>query len=331
MDSRSSDADASIRANGNLASLVAAPEMPDVAGRRLHGPEGTLDWVGMGDIRQPLRVRDGTDVREVQSRVQVYVNLGDGQAKGIHMSRLYLILDEHADTRPLSCAGLKLLLGSFLESHRDLSGQAYVQFDFDYYLRRRALVSEHSGWNSYPVSISGRLAGGEVQLELCLGVWYSSTCPASAALARQLIQHQFEQDFGTEGLVPAHRVRDWLGAEESIAGTPHSQRSIARIRVQLDDRLESFPITHLVDVVEDALSTPVQTAVKREDEQEFARRNAANLMFCEDAGRRLKSRLNDEASLLDYWVRVEHHESLHAHDAVSIFAKGVPGGYEPRP
>ena len=331
MESRSSGADVDIRANGNLAGLVAAPEMPDVARRRLHGPEGTLDWVGMGEIRQPLRVRDGADVREVQARVQVFVNLGDRQAKGIHMSRLYLILDEHADTRPLSCAGLKLLLGSFLESHRDLSGQAFVQFDFDYYLRRRALVSENSGWNSYPVSISGRLVDGEVRLELCLGVWYSSTCPASAALARQLIQQQFEQDFGTEGLVPAQQVRDWLGAEESIAGTPHSQRSIARLRVRLDDRLESFPITHLVDVVEDALSTPVQTAVKREDEQEFARRNAANLMFCEDAGRRLKSALNDEASLLDYWVRVEHHESLHAHDAVSIFAKGVPGGYEPRP
>ena len=76
-----------------------------------------------------------------------------------------------------------------------------------------------------------------------------------------------------------------------------------------------------------ALSTPVQTAVKREDEQEFARLNAANLMFCEDAGRRLKSVLDVNPEVLDFHVRVEHHESLHAHDAISVFAKGVPGGY----
>ena len=79
------------------------------------------------------------------------------------------------------------------------------------------------------------------------------------------------------------------------------------------------------------LATPVQTAVKREDEQEFARLNAANLMFCEDAARRLKAMLNARSDIADFHVRVEHHESLHAHDAVSVFVKGVKGGYRPVP
>ena len=70
---------------------------------------------------------------------------------------------------------------------------------------------------------------------------------------------------------------------------------------------------------------------EREDEQEFARLNAANLMFCEDAGRRLKAMLDARADIADFHVRVEHHESLHAHDAVSVFAKGVKGGYRPIP
>ena len=129
----------------------------------------------------------------------------------------------------------------------------------------------------------------------------------------------------------AAEVKAWLGTEDAIAGTPHAQRSIAQLRVRLDDTLTGFPVTALVDAVEAALATPVQTAVKREDEQEFARRNAANLMFCEDAGRRLKMMLDARADILDFRVRVEHHESLHAHDAVSVFAKGVRGGYEPVP
>ena len=313
------------------ADLVALNNMPDVAGRELMMPQNTLEWVGMSGIHQPLAIKDGDQIRQVQSKVQIYVDLGDERAKGIHMSRLYLILDEHSETRPLTTAGLKLLLRSMLESHRDLSGRAFVQFDFDYYLRRDALVSDNSGWNGYPVSIRGELVDGEIALELKLNVQYSSTCPQSAALARQLIQQQFEADFGTSGQISVEQVNDWLGTEQGIVATPHSQRSDAWILVRLDHGIEHFPDHGLIDTVEDTLKTPVQTAVKREDEQMFALLNGQNLMFIEDAGRKLKDALDHDERLADFWVRIEHHESLHAHDAVGIFIKGVDGGYLPKP
>ena len=128
----------------NKAELVALNNMPDVARHELVMPQVTLDWVGMSGIHQPLLIKDGDKINQTQSLVQIYVNLGDELAKGIHMSRLYLILDEHSETRPLTTAGLKLLLRSMLESHRELSSRAFVQFDFDYYLRRSALVSDNS-------------------------------------------------------------------------------------------------------------------------------------------------------------------------------------------
>ena len=311
--------------------LVVANNMPDVASRELRKPQAELDWVGMSDIHQPLLVKDGDQTRQVQARVQVYVDLADPKAKGIHMSRLYLILDEHADTRPLTAAGLKLLLASVLESHRGLSSRAFVQFEFDYYLRRNALVSDNSGWNSYPVTIKGTLIDRDIHLELGIGVFYSSTCPCSAALARQLIQNQFEADFGRRGSVNASEVKAWLGTEQGVVATPHSQRSVARLLVKLRDGLIHFPITDLIDDVEATLKTPVQTAVKREDEQEFARLNGQNLMFIEDAGRKLKALLLQDERLRDFWVRIEHHESLHAHDAVGVFTKGVADGYLPIP
>ena len=315
----------------NKAELVAINAMPDVASRELHAPAVALDWVGMSDIHQPLLVRDGNQIKQVQSRVQVFVDLGDPLAKGIHMSRLYLILDEHAETRPLTAAGLKLLLLSILESHRDLSTKAFVQFDFDYYLRRPALVSDNSGWNSYPVSVKGTLIDGKFTLEVKISVQYSSTCPCSAALARQLIQHQFEDDFGRHGQLNVKDVHAWLGTDEGIIATPHSQRSDAQILVRLRDGLVDFPITDIINEVEETLQTPVQTAVKREDEQEFARLNGQNPMFIEDAGRKLKSQLSADDRITDFWVRVEHHESLHAHDAVGVFTKGVADGYLPIP
>ncbi len=315
----------------NRPEFLPASELPDVARLGLESPLETLDWVGMSGIHQPLVIRDGADSRAVQSRVQIYVDLADELAKGIHMSRLYLILDEHSESRALSAAGLKLMLASVLESHRDLSTQAFVQFDFDYFLRRKALVTDNSGWNSYPVTIRGTLEDGAVVLELELAVQYSSTCPCSAALARQLIQDQFDADFGADGQVDAAAVRAWLGTEQGILATPHSQRSTARVLVRLAQGLETFPITDLIDEIEGVLKTPVQTAVKREDEQEFARLNGQNLMFIEDAGRKLKTSLALDPRLADFWVRIEHHESLHAHDAVGVFTRGVDGGYPARP
>ena len=303
--------------------------LPDVSLTDTAATPGALQWVGMQGIDLPLSL--APDQVQVHARADVQVDLPDPAIKGIHMSRLYLILDEHSSNRPLTVAGLKLLLSSLLESHRGLSTSAFIQFDFDYYVRRSALVSENAGWNSYPVSLKGTYVNGEVNVELSLGVLYSSTCPCSAALARQLIQQQFEKDFGRLGDVKMSEVKAWLGTEDGIMATPHSQRSLARVLVKLDDSMESFPITDLIDGVEDVLKTPVQTAVKREDEREFARLNGENLMFCEDAGRKLKTSLESDQRVKDFWVRVEHHESLHAHNAVSVFTKGVEKGYLPIP
>ena len=82
-------------------------------------------------------------------------------------------------------------------------------------------------------------------------------------------------------------------------------------------------------MIEDSLQTPVQAAVKREDEQEFARLNGQNLMFCEDAARRLQYSMNKAQGYDDFWLKINHLESLHAHDAVSITTKGIANGYQP--
>ena len=177
----------------------ALAEMPDIAGHLHDEPQGTLDWVGMSGVHQPIRLLQNGEAHTLQSTVQIYVDLADPQSKGIHMSRLYLLLDEHARERPLSPAGLKLLLGSIRQSHRDLSTAAYVRFSFDYMLRRPALKSDFSGWNAYPVTLTASLKDGDIALELGIDVTYSSTCPCSAALARQLVQRAFDAHFGATG------------------------------------------------------------------------------------------------------------------------------------
>jgi GTP cyclohydrolase I len=168
---------------------------------------------------------------------------------------------------------------------------------------------------------------GQFTVELGYSVVYSSTCPCSAALARQLIQERFLIDFSRSKPLDFDAVLAWLGTEQGICATPHSQRSHADVKVRLIPSFQSLPIESLIDLAEGAVKTPVQTAVKREDEQAFARLNGQNLMFCEDAARRLQSALDADERVVDFWVRASHFESLHPHDAVAMASKGIPGGY----
>jgi GTP cyclohydrolase I len=304
--------------------------MPDIASHAEAQVAGQIDWVGMNAIELPIML-DATDGRHMQTnaRITAFVDLERPEKRGIHMSRLYLHLDRALAEHTVTPALLRHLLRDFLASHEDLSSHAMVRLDFDYMLRRKSLVSDNSGWKRYPISLIGSLNDNEFELEMALQIIYSSTCPCSAALARQLIQDQFRKDHGESGSVDIGTVLEWLGSEDGIVATPHSQRSSADIRLRLAPSFEAFPFVEMIDAVEDALKTPVQAAVKREDEQAFALLNGQNLMFCEDAARRLQTALSDQERIEDFWARCRHFESLHPHNAVAIVTKGVEGGYKP--
>lgn len=304
--------------------------MPDIANHTTAQTEGTLDWVGMSNIEMPIIVATkGESERMVSAHIDAFVNLKEPKAKGIHMSRLYLLLDELSNNGILNHQSIIDLLKNFISSHQDLSDDAKVQFRFDYHLRRKSLISGKQGWKSYPTTITGRINQGVLTVELALEVRYSSTCPCSAALARQLIQQAFKDKFFENDNIELDTIHEWLGTTEGIVATPHSQRSVAEIKVKLNQQSTDFPVTYLVDLIEDALKTPVQAAVKREDEQEFARLNGQNLMFCEDAARRLQHAFNGINEFEDFWLKINHLESLHAHDAVSVTTKGIVNGYQP--
>ena len=285
-----------------------------------------LDWVGMANIALPLRVggQSGEPI-QVAASVDVSVDLTRAEARGIHMSRLYLRLQDAFAAEVVTPAGLRRVLQSLVDSQQGLSGAARLVLRYDQMLLRPALASGNAGWKRYPVEIDASLLDGHLQLSLRFSVDYSSTCPASAALSRQINADRFLEDFtGVHPLSPSV-VGDWLASPRGLAATPHAQRSRADIRVVLRPQFQELPLAGLIDAVEHALATPVQTAVKREDEQAFARLNAENLMFCEDAARRVAAALSGDAHVERFQADVAHYESLHAHDAVARVTGRGPG------
>ncbi|MFW9079891.1 GTP cyclohydrolase FolE2 [Pseudomonas sp. P2757] len=284
--------------------------LPDIAAQAARQAL-PLEWVGMHGIALPVLIEG----QRLAAKVDAGVSLDNGEARGIHMSRLYLAL-EKLEQRNLTPGLLRGVLQRFLDTHTDLSSNAYLNIHTSLLLKRPALISPLSGWKAYPVSIAASLKNQMFHVELTLGVEYSSTCPCSAALARQLIQQQFVDDFANQSLEHAD-VLAWLGSTQGIVATPHSQRSTAQIHVHLEDFVDELPLTAIINDAEAALGTAVQTAVKRADEQAFALANGQNLMFCEDAARRLNLALRRSPGIREFQVRVIHAESLHAHDAVA--------------
>lgn len=288
-----------------------APTLPDIAMQISTQAQPALDFVGMQQIALPVQLA-GTPLA---CRMDAGVSLDDASARGIHMSRLYLALQD-LEQQPLTLPAVQQVLRQFLDSHAGLAQRAYLNLRGELLLKRPALISPLAGWKAYPVALNTRLdaTGFHVELQLTLG--YSSTCPCSAALARQLIQQRFIDDFARKSLDHAD-ILDWLGSSEGILATPHSQRSEARLQLRLDPTLQELPLLHWLDSAEAALGTALQTAVKRADEQAFALANGQNLMFCEDAARRLHRALRAQNGLLGFALEVVHAESLHAHDAVA--------------
>lgn len=296
--------------------------MPDVTNLQKANVSLALDWVGMGAVEVLLNhVEDSQKNSQLPAIAHIFVNLKNPSAKGIHMSRVYLLVTQALESGTLSLTEIKALLQNMVESQSGVSDKARVSLDFSLPVKRKALMSDLSGLRHYPIRMEWELsADGEVSQILDFKVLYSSTCPCSAALARQLIKKQWSADFSGKETVAVEEVAQWLSEEKSIAATPHAQRSVAHLRLKLQDG-EDLKILPFIDLIEGALKTPVQTAVKREDEQEFARLNGQNLMFCEDAARRIYSALLDASGVQDFWLQVEHLESLHAHNAVSEVSK----------
>lgn len=282
---------------------------------------GPIDAVGMSQIEVPIILKSQNgDLFKTPAKVDAFVSLDAKDSRGIHMSRLFTEVQSKLPAQVLSFNLLDQMLTSFLITHEGLSLKAQVSVNFEALLERKALKSQNTGFRTYPVKMSAEVTKGQSPKHfLEVLVTYSSTCPASAALSRQMIQENFKNEFRNQE-IDFKNLYDWLGTTKGISATPHAQRSHAVVKVEVKGSLEAAA---LIDLIEDALQTPVQTAVKREDEQEFAFRNGQNLMFCEDAARRMQNVLANNPNIGDFRAEARHLESLHPHDAVSIIRRGT--------
>ena len=271
------------------------PDLQNGPASLIVGARQTIQHVGISNFRLPIRykTRNNGDLT-LETSVTGTVSL-EAEKKGINMSRIMRSFYVHAE-RDFS---FKVIEHALDDYKRDLgSFDARIQMRFSFPVKVGSLRSGLSGWQYYDIALELVDKGGVRKRIVHLDFVYSSTCPCSLELSEH-----------------ARMTRGQLA-------TPHSQRSVARISVEVVGETCLW-FEDLIELARAGVPTETQVMVKREDEQAFAELNAANPIFVEDAARSFCAQLLLDGRIRDFRIVASHQESLHSHDAVSVLTQGA--------
>ena len=276
------------------------PDMQNADSQQIFGANVPILKVGISNFRLPLRyISPTSDTQMLETSITGTVSLEANQ-KGINMSRIMRVFYTFQDRifTPDLLHEILLQYKTEVIAHR-----AQLKLDFEYPILKPSLRSGLDGWQYYKCAFEGKIDElDRFRKYIHFDFIYSSACPCSSELS----EHARES--------------------RNIYGIPHSQRSTARVSVEIQEG-EHVTIEEIQQICLAALKTETQVMVKREDEQAFAEMNGAFTKFVEDAARLLYEELDDEPRIVDFQVACAHLESLHSHDAVAVINKGVPGGF----
>ncbi|MBV2358196.1 GTP cyclohydrolase I FolE2 [Thalassococcus sp. CAU 1522] len=270
------------------------PDLQNGPSSLIRGENRAIQHVGISNFRLPIQyhTRDNGDLT-LETSVTGTVSL-DADKKGINMSRIMRSFYAHAD-KTFSFEVIEAALDDYKSDLESFDARIMMRLSFP--MKVESLRSGLTGYQYYDIALELVEAAGVRRKIMHVDYVYSSTCPCSLELSEH-----------------ARRARGQLA-------TPHSQRSVARLSVELTGS-ECLWFEDLVDMCRRAVPTETQVMVKREDEQAFAELNAANPIFVEDAARLFAEQLQADPRVGDYRVIASHQESLHSHDAVSVLTEG---------
>ena len=273
-------------------------DMPDIQNgspKLIRGAKKRIQHVGISNFRLPVNSKTKSSLPiSLETSVTGSVSL-EANKKGVNMSRIMRSFYKTAEEQ----FSFDVITKAIDLYKKDLeSFDARLQMKFSFPLKTSSLRSGLSGYQYYDICLEVIDYDNIIKRIIHLDYVYSSTCPCSLELAEH-----------------ARSVRNQMA-------TPHSQRSVARISVEVNPKFSTFWFEDLVLLCREAVPTETQVMVKREDEQAFAELNGTNPIFVEDAVRSFAQKLSEEKRIGDYRVIASHQESLHSHDAISLLTEG---------
>lgn len=240
-----------------------------------------IDRVGVKGLRYPMQVRDKAHaIQHTIATASLTVDLPH-HFKGTHMSRFIEVLNECGPE--LHVDKIHFILRELVQ--RLDSEKAHVEFEFPFFLEKRAPVTGAVGLMDYAARFSATLESNAVDFVLTVLVPVTTVCPCSKAISAR-------------------------GA--------HNQRGLVTFALRFT---EPIWIEDLIRLVEDCASSELYSLLKRPDEKAVTERAYDHPVFVEDLVRAIAARADREPRIIWYRVEAENFESIHHHNAYALVEK----------
>ena len=250
--------------------------------------------VGVTNIRLPfkLNLRSGGNI-DMVSDTSIYTNLCKSK-KGISMSRLLISIQPYLNNG-LNSQIIKKCLDEICNAI--VADNSYLKFEFELPILKKSPISDYIFPLYYKCSFEGIKEQDKYQFIQTVNIQYSSYCPCSAALSKDLLKTNSNQGF------------------------PHAQRSFTKVKILKEINENDKNIIWLEDIIDmviDNIKTQPYPIIKRIDEQEIARIASENPLFVEDAIRIISYNLDKMDGITQWAVKCVHEESIHEHEAIAM-------------
>ena len=273
-------------------------------------PSGSfkLTRVGVTGIKKPINVKRPDKVVTLTAEIDVFVDLPSTQ-KGSHLSRNVEVISEILDKsvrQPVKslevlCEQISYML---LERH-EYATSSEVEMRADYFLEK-ALESGRKSLEGYKLIAKAKAErNDEMAVKKLIGVEVigMTTCPCAMETVRKRLAAEHPD------------ARTHL---EKFPVVTHNQRNITTLLIEVPKGYD-LEADHLIEIVEDSLSSPTYEILKRDDEAQVTLSAHENPKFVEDVVRDILGRILEKYTNLPdsvvITVRSESEESIHKHNA----------------
>lgn len=240
-----------------------------------------LQKVGVRNVKYPVTVLDkNKKFQNTTAQVNLYVNLPHN-FKGTHMSRFIEVFHKYHEN---------LTMQHFFDMLEEMrvrldAQKAYGSIKFPYFIEKNAPVTGAAGIMQYICSYEGETEINASATDSAIRKFYitvevpvTTLCPCSKAIS----------EYGA-----------------------HNQRGTVRVKVLYSD---FFWIEDVISMIENCASSPLYTALKRQDEKYVTEKAYENPRFVEDVVREVYLGLK-KMGFKWFCVEAENEESIHNHNA----------------
>lgn len=249
-----------------------------------------LRWVGIENVILPFQLLSKGNIPiPIQGEISLAVGLPHNY-KGTHMSRFVEVIEEYSrnsinNNEVFGGQKIKEVLSSI--KNKLNAETAMLEMGFIYFVQKAAPVSKQIATMDYPCTFRGELDETGYHFFITVKVPLMNVCPCSKEISK-------------------------YGA--------HNQRGYAYITVE--SNVDDFTwIEDIINIGENAGSSPVYPILKRVDEKFVTETSYENPKFVEDVTRDIVLGLRDK-KITKYKVKVHTIESIHNHQAFAIVDSG---------